>query len=75
MMTKVDRLPEASLVLDHLETTGLLDTQAWRSLVTESATVIAGAAGPGRSGAPPLADDREALEYVRQVLGELVDSR
>ena len=75
MMTKVDRLPEASLVLAHLEATGLLDSQAWRSLVTESATAIAAAADPDRSGARALSDDRAALEYVRQGLDDLVGGR
>ena len=75
MMTKVDRLPEASLVLAHLEATGLLDSPAWRSLVTESATAIAAAPAPDRSGARALSDDRAALEYVRQVLDDLVGGR
>jgi hypothetical protein len=62
------RLPEAATMLGYLETTGLLDGPSWRSLVEPAMRAI----GPGYNQEQARGrslEDREALEYMRGILG------
>ncbi|WP_018501023.1 BTAD domain-containing putative transcriptional regulator [Parafrankia discariae] len=74
MAAAVGRLEDAARMLGFLETTGLLEHPAWRTLVEGAAARVA--ADPRvdpereRAGGRRL-DDRRALEYMRGVLGLL----
>jgi hypothetical protein len=69
MMAQIGRLTEASRMLDYLETTGLLDAPAWRTLIEGSTNIIASAsAGVGVANSDDSMEDRQALEYMRDVL-------
>ncbi|MEA1902873.1 MAG: BTAD domain-containing putative transcriptional regulator [Actinomycetota bacterium] len=76
MMTQIGQLTEASCMLDYLETTGILDAPAWRSLIDDSAKIISSSddirSGPSRE---VVIDDRQALEYMREVLEQLADGQ
>ncbi|WP_018636173.1 AfsR/SARP family transcriptional regulator [Parafrankia elaeagni] len=77
MMAAVGRLPDAARMLGFLATTGLLDAPDWNTLVDGAATAIAAQPhlGPEREQAWGRAlDDREALEYMREVLRTLADA-
>jgi plasmid replication initiation protein len=53
-------------------TTGLLDAPAWRTLVAEAAEHVAAASGFIPDAAPERdLGDRQALQYMREVLSEL----
>jgi hypothetical protein len=72
MMAQIGRLAEAGRMLAYLETTGLLDAPAWRTLIDDSAKIIASA--PDAAGAADGDDSlegRQALEYMRDVLHTL----
>ena len=71
MMTSTGRVDEAAPVLGHLESGSLLDGPGWRMLVADSARCVAEHARPGSD--ESIADDREALEYVRAVLTRLLE--
>ncbi|ABW11024.1 transcriptional regulator, winged helix family [Parafrankia sp. EAN1pec] len=74
MAAAVGRLEDAARMLGFLETTGLLEHPAWRTLVDGATARVA--ADPRvdpereRAGGRRL-DDRQALEYMRGVLGLL----
>lgn len=71
MMVAIDRPNDADAMLRHLETTGLLDNPAWRSLVADAVTTLQ----PGRDDRdPPDLDHPEALELMADVLDELASS-
>lgn len=73
MMTQIGRLTEASRILNYLETTGLLDAPAWRTLIDSSATVIAKAQQDNDAANQEVGiDDRQALGYMREVLDRLM---
>ena len=78
MMTEVDRPADAALILNHLETTGVLDSSAWRILTAEAATKVAEFAdesGHLNRTASTSLSSRRALEYVHDTLGQLVASQ
>lgn len=78
MMTKIDRLSDAASMLDYLESTGLLDAPAWRTLIADSASKVAAGAdlSSHREQSPERAlDDRQALEYMGEILDQLADGQ
>lgn len=73
MMTATDRLPEAGRMLAYLESTSLLDAPAWRTLIDDSAKIIA--LDTAAVSGDIITDDRKALEYMHEVLGRLTEQR
>ena len=71
MMATTEHDADAAAVLRHLETTGLLDNPAWRSLVADAAETLRAGADDRE---PLELGHREALELMADVLGELVDT-
>jgi predicted ATPase/DNA-binding SARP family transcriptional activator len=71
MMAEVNRLPEAALLLGHLDKTA----PYWAPEVAKARSVIAAAwpAGHPDLSTHPSLDDHEALEYMRSVLHQLTD--
>jgi hypothetical protein len=69
MMAEVGRLPEAALLLGHLDKTA----PYWAPEVAGARSVIAAALEAGRPGlgTQPSLDDHQALEYMRRVLLQL----
>lgn len=79
MMTTIDRLQEAARILGHLDTTGLLGVEGpgFKMLVGEAADKVAsnpGAAAARKEAAERRLDERHALNYIRDVLGQLLDT-
>ncbi|MEA1903119.1 MAG: AfsR/SARP family transcriptional regulator, partial [Actinomycetota bacterium] len=77
MMTQIDRLNEASHMLDYLETTGLLEAPAWHTLIDDSAGIIASSSEdlrPDGTSGEVVLDDRQALEFMSEVLEQLAGS-
>lgn len=73
MMTQIGKLTEAAAMLNYLETTGLLEAPAWRTLIDDSARVIASAPEDiNASDQEAGIDDRQALEFMRDVLHRLI---
>lgn len=68
MMSQIGRLSEAGRMLSYLETTGLLDAPAWRSLIEDSAKLVGSASDDVVAADDGADDDRQALEYMRDVL-------
>ncbi len=76
MMTAIDRLPEAERIRGYLVSTGDFGNLAARGLVNDAANRIAVSAerSPDRFQAPGRdLDARQALEYMRDTLGELAN--
>ena len=76
MTATVDRLPDAARMLGFLETTGLLDAPAWRTLVEEAESKIAADVHPHLAREQASGRNighRQALEYMREVLRQLAD--
>ncbi|MEZ5098391.1 MAG: BTAD domain-containing putative transcriptional regulator [Thermoleophilia bacterium] len=71
MMAALDRIDDASRMLRYLETTGLLEAAAWRTLVADAAERVARQPEAVHGGDETL-DDRHALQYMRDALRELV---
>lgn len=73
MMTAIGRLNDAARILDYLETTGLFDTPAFRTLIADSSAKLTSAPNqrPSDTGRPDL-DHRQALEFMSDVLDQLV---
>jgi len=74
MMTTINRLPDATRILDYLETTGLFDTPAFRTLVADSTAKLTSATNkrPGDVRRPDL-NHQQALKYMTEVLDQLAD--
>ena len=70
MMAQIGKLAEAGRVLRHLERSGLFEAPGWRSLIQQSAGIVATGMADER-GAPDLTGDRHALEYMGEVLDGL----
>ena len=70
MMTSTGHLAEAARVLGHLESSHLLDGPGWRALVADAAETISQT--PGVEPGPALPDDRSTLEFIREVLGQII---
>jgi predicted ATPase/DNA-binding SARP family transcriptional activator len=71
MMAAIDRIAEAAHILTYLESANDFGAMAARTLVTEADKICAGI---GSATTPPSVrhiDDRAALDYMRDVLGEL----
>ena len=80
MMTTVDHLPEAARILGHLDTTGMRDVlgPGFKTLVAEAADNVASspvAAAAREEAADRRFDERHALTYIRDVLGQLLDQQ
>jgi predicted ATPase/DNA-binding SARP family transcriptional activator len=76
MMAASDRLPEAAPMLEYVAGSGNFGTVARRTLVADAVSEIADHAqdSPGmRPPFQPRIDDRQALRYMRDVLGELIE--
>ncbi|TMR22383.1 hypothetical protein ETD86_11840 [Nonomuraea turkmeniaca] len=72
MMAAIDRLPEAVYVIDYLEAINDFGALATRTLVAEAAHKVAARSSTDRAGASgDRLDDRQALAYMRDVLGRL----
>lgn len=69
MLVEVDHVPEAARLLQHLETTGLLDEPGFREMVAPAAKAVA-AAGLAEPTEPPL-DDQQALARMADLLRDL----
>lgn len=68
MMVATGRNDDAATILQHLETTGLLDNPAWRSLVADAQEKL----GAPHTNAPrPDLSAREALQQMGAVLDEV----
>ena len=74
MMAALDRLDATAHMLDYLETTGLLDAPAWRTLIAEATAKVAdNQPDTHQVGAPETdLDDRQALNYMRGLLDQLL---
>jgi predicted ATPase/DNA-binding SARP family transcriptional activator len=72
MMASLGRADDAAPVLDHLESGHLLDGPGWRLLVADPADVVARERTPA-SHAASVVDDRDALEFMHEVLDRLVE--
>jgi hypothetical protein len=70
MMAAIDRIPDAARVWGYLATTGDFGALASRLLVADAAGVIAAGVDPEQR-----LDAHHALEYMRDVLVELIDDR
>jgi len=70
MMAAVGRFQDSARILGFLETTGLLDSTAWATLVADTRDALAAAGGP-TSDDTAISDHRHALEYMRRTLGQL----
>lgn len=68
MMVTIGRNDDAATILQHLETTGLLDNPAWRSLVADAKNQLS--ARNVEASRPDLSA-REALQRMGAVLDEL----
>lgn len=78
MMTKIDRLSDAARMLNYLETTGLFDAPAWRTLIADSASkVVSYADHSSHHDQKPERglDDRQALEYMGEILDHIGDGQ
>jgi hypothetical protein len=80
MMTTLDRLPDAARILAHLDTTGLLGVEGpgFKMFVADAADKVA--SDPRATAAQEQATnrrltERQALEYIRDVLDELLDQQ
>jgi hypothetical protein len=80
MMTAIDRFPDAARILGHLDTTGLLGVEGpgFKIFVADAADKVAsnpGATEAREEAAARRLDERHALEYIRDVLDELLDQQ
>jgi predicted ATPase/DNA-binding SARP family transcriptional activator len=80
MMTTIDRLPEAARILGHLDTTGLLDVEGpgFKMLVHDAADKVASnpeSTAARKEAAERTHDERHALNYIRDVLDQLLDQQ
>jgi hypothetical protein len=80
MMTAIDRLPDAARILAHLDTTGLLGVEGpgFKMFVADAADKVASdprATAAREQAAERRLSERQALEYMRDVLDELLDQR
>ena len=76
MMTAVDRLREAERIRGYLVSTGDFGNLAARGLVNDAANGIAVSAERSADRFPAAGrdlDGRQALEYMRDTLGELAN--
>jgi predicted ATPase/DNA-binding SARP family transcriptional activator len=73
MMASTGRTEPAALVLEHLESSHLLDAPGWRMLVTDAAEVIS-QQGAATKRHESITDDRATLVYMRDTLDQLVAS-
>jgi predicted ATPase len=72
MMARSDRLPEAARMLGYLETTNLLDTPVFRTLVADAASAVAASGGgEDEEAAGRGLDDRRALAFMRDALDRI----
>jgi len=76
MMAALDRLDATAHMLAYLETTGLLDAPAWRTLIADATAKVADNKPDTRKvrATQTDLDDRQALNYMRGVLDQLADS-
>ncbi|GAA1293354.1 hypothetical protein GCM10009609_72900 [Pseudonocardia aurantiaca] len=74
MMAAIDRIPDAARVLGYLAASGDYGALASRTLVADAAGKIAAAVGY-TPGLKQRLDARQALEYMRHVLDELIDDQ
>lgn len=68
MMATVDRPGDAALLVEYLETTGLLDNPAWRTLIADA--IVSASASPTEDDRGGL-DHHLALQHMATVLGHL----
>lgn len=76
MMVAMERLPDAARMLGYLETTGDFGALASRTIVADAAGKVAANTDhtPGQQQAAGRdLDQRQALEYMREVLDDLAD--
>ncbi|WP_431899901.1 BTAD domain-containing putative transcriptional regulator [Nonomuraea sp. bgisy101] len=72
MMAAIDRLPEAAYMIEYLEGINDFGALATRTLVAEAVHKVAARSDTARAGASGnRLDDRQALAYMRDVLGRL----
>ncbi|MDH3680442.1 MAG: tetratricopeptide repeat protein, partial [Acidimicrobiia bacterium] len=71
MMASIDRPHDAARILGYLETTGLLDTPAWRTLIADAAATLASTTHDTETHPGPDLDHHQALQYMATVLDQL----
>ena len=73
MMSATDRLTEAARIVAYLETTGLFDAPAWRTLIAKSTAKFTSSTSElGSDLGRPELDHQQALEFMRDVLDRLI---
>ena len=72
MMAALGRADDAAPVLDHLESGHLLDSPGWGLLLAEPADIVA-RERTAAARVPAGSDDRDALEFMREVLDRLAE--
>ena len=73
MMVDADRVDAATAILEYLETTGLLENPAWRSLVADATNTIRHELGEGDRDLGDL-EHPDALQLMAAVLDELTNT-
>ena len=77
MMVASDRQPDAARMLEYLNDSGDFGITARRTLVADAANEIADSADPApdlHQAFQPQVDARQALQYMHEVLGGLIES-